>query len=457
MKDFNIILIVILIFLCFSTGCKKQDDFLNAKPNDALIVPTKLVDFELLLNNEDYFNTTYPNLGYIAGEEFTTLDDNLDGDLAVSRNSYLWAKNIYNMPNDDAWSLNYIRIYYSNVVLDGLKNLSTSDKNKYNRIKGSALFFRALAFYQLMELFSNPYNPNTSNPLGIPIRLNSDLNIKSTRSTQDDCINQIKKDLAEAINLLGDQKMSFPTQPSSAAAYGLLARTNLIMSNFTEAIVNSSKCIELSNGLMNYNHLVSPMYTFTDQTTGYLPENLFHATIQPSYITGLTRAIVNQELYDLYDNDDLRKTMFFVHYNGGFRFKGQYDLKNNGTYCGIALDEIYLIRAEAFARVGRKDDAIKDLNDLLINRYKTGEFLPKIAANDDEALRLILLERRKELCFRGIRWSDLRRLNSDPRFATTLTRTYRGQNYILSANDRRYTFPIPDQEIQLSGIQQNER
>jgi hypothetical protein len=68
-----------------------------------------------------------------------------------------------------------------------------------------------------------------------------------------------------------------------------------------------------------------------------------------------------------------------------------------------------------------------------------------------------LAERRKELIYRGIRWSDLRRLNRDSRFGIILTKTLNGVTYSLLPNDKRYVLPIDEIEIRLSGIQQNNR
>ena len=83
--------------------------------------------------------------------------------------------------------------------------------------------------------------------------------------------------------------------------------------------------------------------------------------------------------------------------------------------------------------------------------------MPVTVTDADELLRIILQERRKELLFRSLRWTDLRRLNKDSRFAVTLTRKLNNDTYTLPPNDARYVLPIPQQEIEESGIQQNPR
>ncbi len=101
--------------------------------------------------------------------------------------------------------------------------------------------------------------------------------------------------------------------------------------------------------------------------------------------------------------------------------------------------------------------AMEDLNTLLKQRF-TAPYRDLTAADADDALIQILQERRKELPYTAqLRWEDLRRLNKDTRFAKELQRTYNGITYSLVPNDKRYTFPIPDLEIQLYGMPQNER
>jgi hypothetical protein len=126
-------------------------------------------------------------------------------------------------------------------------------------------------------------------------------------------------------------------------------------------------------------------------------------------------------------------------------------------YDGLAVDEIYLIKAECRARAGDRDGAMDVLNTLLKARWKTGTFVAYTAANADEALLIVLKERKKELLLRGLGWTDLRRLNREPKFAVTLQRKAGGVTYTLPPNDPRYAFPIPDIEIKLGGLAQNQR
>ena len=122
---------------------------------------------------------------------------------------------------------------------------------------------------------------------------------------------------------------------------------------------------------------------------------------------------------------------------------------------GVSTNEIYLIRAEANARQGKTTDAMRDLNELLAMRH-TDTFVPLAASSPSHALDLILLERRKELLMRGLRWVDIKRLNKEGA-GITLKRTVEGVEYMLSPNDLRYALPIPEDVITLSGIEQNKR
>jgi hypothetical protein len=123
----------------------------------------------------------------------------------------------------------------------------------------------------------------------------------------------------------------------------------------------------------------------------------------------------------------------------------------------LSTGELYLILAETEIRLGRIAEGLGYLNELLEKRYKAGEFQPWSGLDDSEALNLVLEERRKELAFRGLRWYDLRRLNQEPALAKTLYRTVNGIEYSLVPNSPRYVFPIPQDELELNGLEPNIR
>src|SRR5690606_239400 len=172
-------------------------------------------------------------------------------------------------------------------------------------------------------------------------------------------------------------------------------------------------------------------------------------------------ARIDSVLYGEYADNDLRRAAYFQqNTDNSHSFKGSYTGEGNSVrsallFSGLATDEVYLMKAEALVRLGKEAEAIQVLNALLANRYAVGWHPYQLEDVDNRLLELILKEREKSLPFRaGIRWSDLRRLNTDERFAKTLVRKLDGETYTLPPNDPRYTFLIPTEIVQLTGIPQ---
>ncbi|MVT07663.1 RagB/SusD family nutrient uptake outer membrane protein [Chitinophaga tropicalis] len=442
-------------------SCKKQNEFLREVPNDALVIPRSLGDLQKLLQNDAIFNQTNPGIGQASTDEFYVSDFDFIDNPGLDQNVYIWAKDIYPATqriND--WNYPYAEIYNANVILDALEviNISPSDISQANAVKGSALFFRALSHYNLLQHFAKQYDSATAQTdLGVPLRLTADLVKKSTRATVQQCYDQVINDLVEAIQLLPIEAVNIE-MPSIFAAQALLARVYLTMGRFDSAFVYANLVLAKKNSLFDYNNLLPDPTRLTSGSQFPLPEMLYLTTMVNYYFNFRTVAAVDSVLYNSYGSNDLRKTSFFYESSDVPRFKGNYQLLKPGyLFDGVAIDELFLIRAEIYARRGDYSSAMNDLNTLLEKRWKAGTFVKFTAVDADEALKLVLLERKKELFFRGVRWTDLRRLNKDPRFAVTLTRKINGQVYTLPPNDPRYTFAIPDQEIQISGLEQNPR
>ncbi len=124
---------------------------------------------------------------------------------------------------------------------------------------------------------------------------------------------------------------------------------------------------------------------------------------------------------------------------------------------GFSTVENMLIAAECEARVGSKDNAMSYVNKLRDNRIKNNVALT--ATDKDEALRIVLDERRREFAFTGFhRLIDLKRLNYEDKFQKNITHTADGETFTLAPNDNRYIFPINQMILNYNpGMPQYER
>lgn len=452
-----------VLFVVCITACSKSK-FLDTSPNPSLVVPTTLADYQAILDNDlnmngEYGNGVVPELGETGADNYFLTQDNYDNYfLTLYQRCYTWQPDVFHGEQINDWNIPYQSIYYANIVLDGLENIAVTADNReaYNNAKGSALFYRAHLFYQLAQVFAPPYNKDSAAALlGIPLRLTSSITEKINRSTLEATYDTILTDLKTAFTLLPQQQL-YATQPSKIACYGLLARTYLTMKNYDSAYTYANACLQLQNKLIDYNTVdQSQEYPFSY----FNDEDIFQCEmiIAPDIVPVNPYAcFVDSNLYDSYAANDLRKTLFFKPSGNYYYFTGTYSGAYQ-LYAGIATDEIYLIRAECAARKNNMQAALNDLNTLLIKRYNTGTFIPYTLSNTSNILDTILNERRKELCFRGLRWTDLRRLNSEGR-NISLERGINNQQYFLQPNDERYVYPIPGAVISFNpGMQQNER
>lgn len=448
----TILYLISLIML--ATGCDKRG-FLDEKPRQSLVVPTKLEHYQSILDDDRRMNGkgsgpngTVPNLGEAGADNYYLLPSDFNNLSLQHRNTYIWGKDVYEGGGLNDWDQPYFSIFSCNVVLEGLENLEIKpdEESAYNKAYGSALFFRAHAFYQLAQVFAAPYQKETAASLpGIPLRISSGLQEKLNRATLEETYEKIISDLEKASFLL-PTKNEFNTQPTKQAALGLLARVYQTMQNYERALVYADSCLTLHDYLIDYSTIDStPNYPFSNMENDEVIFSCLMTELTTSPIAA-TRAKVDTNLYYSYDENDARKQLFFRPVVGGQRFKGSYE--GRYYFTGIATDEIILIKAECNARLGMLKEAESALNTLLINRYKkddTGKstYVSKKGMTQPEMLRLILWERRKELLFRGLRWTDLRRFNIEG-YDITIKRLLEDDEFSLVAQDPKWTWPIPD-------------
>ena len=451
----NMKYIYIALIGLFFTSCKK--DWLDAKPSNSLVVPTKIEDFQALLDNSVLMNQNESGAyAETSSGDFQVSDNSFSTFAAAYRNSYTWsAATDFYEGTDVNWRSAYQRILNANLALEGITTIERSSLNKENwdNVKGSALFYRAYNFYVLAQQYCKPYSESAGSDLGIPLRLISNINEPSKRATVNNTYNRIINDLTEAIALL-PTTISYKTRPSRPACYAMLARVYLSMSNYPAALVNATACLKLYNKLIDYNTLNSansyPIPQLND-------EIIYQTRLGGVALFSSANLNVTPELIALYHSNDLRLKLFYEKSTTNTSFKGSYD-GSRFFFSGLAVDELLLIRSECNARAGNLNDAMEDLNTLAKNRWNNESAFVEFNTTDKElAISKVLEERRKELCFRGLRWTDLRRLNQENKRQVTLTRILKGQTYQLLPNDPKYTFPIDLNEIMISGIEQNNR
>lgn len=440
-----------------SSGCKK---YLDERPSKNFRTISSLKDAQALLDNYTSLNQSDIGAGEVSTDDYYLSKENYDQIEENYRRMYTWEKDYLFVPDFNDWNNVYKNVYLANSALELMPKVERipANETQWDNVKGQALFFRAWFFLQAAVTWAPAYNKPTANvELGIPLRLNTNFNEPSVRASLQQTYQQIVDDLKEAVKIL-PAKQTALTRPSKEAALALLARTSLYMGNFEEAEIYASEALKLQDKILNFNTLVpSDEYPIKP----YNPEVIFESYFYMPAIIANFYAYIKTDLYESYHNNDLRKIIFFKPNGNAYSFYGSYE-GNLLLFSGLSRNELYLIRAEAYARTNKTALAIDDLNNLLTNRWKidpvSGKtlYINQSAATANEALEKILTERRKELLMRGLRWIDIKRLNREGA-NINLERSLNGTPLQLKAGDPRFTLPIPEDIIKQTGIPQNTR
>jgi len=448
-----------LITILFIFSCKK---YLDKRPDLSTVSPVTLTDAQALLDYSSKMNRSVtPSLIEASADDYFLLSSSYNSLAQRYQQAYTWNLFHYNYPND--WSACYQPVYVANYCLEltGKIKENASNESLWENVHGSALFYRSYYFLELLMTYTKAYDPGTSKKdLGIPLRQSSDFNDPSVRSNLYDCYTLITSDLRTASSELPDLP-AHVQRPSRCAAYALLARTFLLMNQFDSALKYANSSLEIKNDLIDYNMTPCPDCDITGSITSssnifkkYNSETVFYTEMNGNITThSASRALIDTTLYASYADDDLRRSAFFTASNGYHKYKGSYT-RSSTFFTGITTAEMYLISAECYARLNDVDNAMEQLNKLLLNRISSGNFIPVTAVDQTNALNTILEERRKELIFRGLRWSDIKRYN-EMGASITLHRIIDGVTYTLAPNANYYALPLPDDIIRITGMEPN--
>ncbi|SJN44612.1 hypothetical protein FM120_15690 [Sphingobacterium faecium PCAi_F2.5] len=447
-------LISIGLIMVICQGCKK---YLEAKPNKNLTTAESLIDLQSLMDDYQRLNIQSVYAGEVSSDDYYVTETDLqsvtkEGD----RRMYTWSKDLIFEPTSNSWQHCYLAIYYGNTVLEQLEKIDRNNQNAstWDNLYGQAVYYKGANLLNAAFTWAKAYDASTaSGDLGLPIRSSTDFNEQTTRSNLEETYRKALSDLKVAVAKLPTRQISI-IRPSKAAAYAMLSRAYLSMNQYESAGAYADSALQINSKLIDYNTISA---SATNPFPQFNAEVYHHWSMGNATILAQSRAKIVPALYAQYSADDLRKTIFFKQNAGGtYAFKGNYS-GSTALFSGPAIDEMYLNRAESYARTGKVANGLKDLNSLLLNRWnKNKTYVPLTAMNTEEAISLILRERRKELLMRGLRWLDLKRLNKMGA-NITLERELGNNRFTLLPNDNRYALAIPEYVIQLSGIPQNPR
>ena len=449
MKKISFIL-SLLVITRFWMGCS---DFLDVKPNNKMMIPQKGEDLMALLND-----VSIMNYGYSTGLS-EIASDNIDITPSVweaifneeDRRAYVWTDM---QVSKFYWNPMYKKINTANVVLDHLDKVSFIDEQEREEIHGTALLFRGYSYFSLAQNYCKPYHPDNFLDQGLVIRHTSDVNEVSVRSSIEESYKQIISDLTLAADLLPESKTRYPTRPNKAAAYAVLARVYLSMNDFEKAAFYADACLKAKVEVMDYSNVTLKPYPFDK----FNEEVLFYTQHSGHGILLERVARVDSLLYQSYHDGDYRKRLYFSEKeNGTYAFTGDYAMNSNvDKFNGITTAEVVLIFSECLARNGELESAASILKMLLLKRYEPDSLPVVEGLGKKDLLERILSERRKELIFRGVRWSDLRRLTIAELGVNKWERRMGEVTYVMTKERLQdFAFKIPQEVIDLSGIQQN--
>lgn len=382
------------------------------------------------------------------------------------------------------WELFYTDIAKANEIISLYPDGGQTADEK--ALLGQALAIRGMAYTYLPQIYQTYMNSdgtiNREAP-GVPILLTTadgytldELDALKGRNTVGKVLEQAEKDLTAAVQNLSEADYNRPSKNyiDLSVAQGLLARYYLLTQQWAQAASTAKAArqgytqrgnAELHDGFMSLN-TGDVMWGFihTPETETTYASYFSHiSNLAPGY-AGLNYCakLIDARLYSQIADDDYRKTLFndaegdaTQDMPGATLPYASLKFGNTGDWCMhyiyMRAAEMVLIEAEALARQNQGDQAATVLAELMSNRQPSWSKSTVTVAD-------ILLQRRIELWGEGFAYFDLKRNNLG------IDRNYDGSNHLagylhtVPAFDVRWTYQIPQTEMQEnSHIQDSEQ
>lgn len=370
------------------------------------------------------------------------------------------------------WTCLYTMIAKSNEIISLYPNGGETVSQK--ALLGQAKAIRGMSYYYLIQLYQFPVDASgavNSAAKGVPLmytvadgKTEEEIAAAKGRNTVADVYAQIEQDLTEAVDNLAGYTRPNKNYIDASVANGLLARYYLLSQQWQKAAdaANAARAgypmmdnAGLHDGFMDVTNS-EWMWGFdqTTETQTTFASFFSHiSNLAPGYAGGgYAPRIIDRNLYDAIPDDDYRKSLFngpegsttqptsaarLPYANIKFGSDGNWTM----DYMYMRAAEMVLIEAEAYAQLGQGGKAAEVLRVLMANRQPSWN-MTAVTAED------VFQQRRIELWGEGFSYFDLKRLNKG------INRNYAGSNHlagyrlVVPAQDERWTYQIPQREMQ---------
>ncbi|RFM36958.1 RagB/SusD family nutrient uptake outer membrane protein [Chitinophaga silvisoli] len=349
------------------------------------------------------------------------------------------------------WYYGYTLIYQTNACIEGIVNSNKLSEDVSNQLLGEVYFFRALIYFQMIQLYGN---------VPLVVSTNYEDNARLKRTETNVIFSQIKEDLLKASGLLSE---NYPSngrvRVNRWASKALLAKIYLYGGDWIDAESASGQVINAGPYLLEKDFNRVFLYDSKEAILQLLPtDNGYNTSEAAQFVpnpsgTSLPQYSLTAYLLNTFEPGDKRfinwigkKTVNGITYTFPYKYKVR---PNFGPTFAVTeynmvlrLAEQYLIRAEARAHLSNLTGAIADIDSI---RKRAG--LPLIAVTNpgityNELLLAIQKERMVELFTEwGNRWFDLKR---------TQTAVSVLANRKAGWRDVDTLYPVPEAEIKLN-------
>ena len=473
---------IILLSVFFTlVGC--SDDFLDTQPADT-ISSTQLASNPAALGA--ILNGVYANLRTFGiGGQTQHIDyghrgvlaglDMMGGDMSMSAFHWYAFWNNYDGREQTStrtriiWNTYYTQVAEVNSIINAIS--SDTDDASGKAFRGQALALRGFFTFNAARIYAHTYIGHEGD-LCIPLPTGESFDGKP-RSTVLDVYSQIVADLEEAVVLLEGYSRTTKQEVDLAVAQAFLASVYLEMGNWTAA-ASMANAARSTYGVMSADEYMSGFADINGSEVMWGADiDAESSTIFASFFSHFDNTnngyagalavhkVIDASLYDQMSNTDVRKALFLDRFGtvnqmadptgsiGELELTPYSNIKFRdatffeGDYIYFRSAEVYLIEAEALARMGDAN-AAQVLFDLVGTR-DTGYSLS--TATGDALVEEIYLQRRVELWGEGRSWFDLKRLKKP------LMRDYEGSNHAsfglfnFEPEANEFRFQIPEDEI----------